>query len=90
MLPPVLCDIILQVLASSIRQENKIKNIYIGNQTKAVIIYRQRACPGMNYDEINKKMLEISTGKVKIFTDNMIIYRENCKESTEKNYRTNK
>lgn len=34
-------------------------------------------------------MLEIHIGKEEIFTDNMIIYRENCKKFTPKKPRPN-
>lgn len=82
MFSSLLCNIIVQILVSAIRQENKIEVTYIGNKNKTVIIYIHQTCPHTKYDKTNKKVLEIQIGKEEIFAGSMIVYIVNFKEST--------
>ena len=84
-LSPLLFSIILEVLATAIR-EKEIKGIQIGKEVKLSLFVDDMILYIENPKDTTRKLLEV---KLSLFADDMVLYTENPKDTTRKITRAN-
>ena len=80
-LSPLLFNIVLEVLATAIREEKEMKGIQIGKEVKLSLFADSMILYTENPKDTTRKLLEV---KLSLFADDMVLYTENPKDTTRK------